>query len=190
MKIRISLTLLALATMAAPASAQIRSGSTDRVRDVILGGDRRAETRTRNGTMGDIIFGGSRDRTGDTRESSRVPRGHLPPRGMCRIWVDGVPPGQQPPVTSCADAERNRIRYGANARVIYGDDQAFPGKGKKGKVKKQDRSRTDVFGRRIENDDEDSDDEDSDDDRFERRRDGDWRVAAETRKNQGKKRKG
>ena len=68
--------------------------------------------------------------------SRRIPRGHLPPRGMCRVWVDGVPPGQQPPVTSCAQAERERFSYGANARVIYGDVESFPGRGK-GKFKQR-----------------------------------------------------
>lgn len=49
--------------------------------------------------------------------ASRVPPGHLPPPGMCRIWIDGVPPGRQPRPTTCAAAERNRPY---NARVIYG----------------------------------------------------------------------
>jgi hypothetical protein len=38
---------------------------------------------------------------------------------MCRIWLDGVPPGQQPAPTDCATAVRNRP---ANGRVIFGDD--------------------------------------------------------------------
>ncbi|MDF1502848.1 hypothetical protein [Roseisolibacter sp. H3M3-2] len=50
--------------------------------------------------------------------ASRVPPGHLPPPGLCRIWIDGVPPGRQPRPTSCGYAERYRP---ANARVIYGD---------------------------------------------------------------------
>ena len=49
--------------------------------------------------------------------ASRVPPGHLPPPGLCRIWIDGVPPGRQPRPTTCAAAERNRPY---NARVIYG----------------------------------------------------------------------
>ena len=61
---------------------------------------------------------------------TKVPKGHLPPRGMCRVWVDGVPPGQQPAVTDCATAERQRYRYGSGARVLYGNDASFPGKGK------------------------------------------------------------
>jgi hypothetical protein len=61
-----------------------------------------------------------------TRTNTKVPPGHLPPRGLCRVWIDGVPPGQQPPVTDCATAERNRV---ANSRVIYGDLQTFRGRG-------------------------------------------------------------
>lgn len=55
----------------------------------------------------------SRDRGPD-----EVPRGHRPPPGMCRIWLDGVPPGQQPEPTDCATAVRERP---AGARVIFGD---------------------------------------------------------------------
>ena len=52
-----------------------------------------------------------------SRGYSRVPPGHLPPPGLCRIWIDGVPPGRQPRPTDCATAQRHRP---ANARVIYG----------------------------------------------------------------------
>jgi hypothetical protein len=62
-----------------------------------------------------------------SRTHDRIPPGQLPPRGMCRVWIDGVPPGQQPGVTDCVTAERNRV---ANSRVIYGDVQSFPGKGR------------------------------------------------------------
>ena len=50
---------------------------------------------------------------------SRVPEGHKPPPGMCRIWIDGVPPGQQSAPTDCATAVRNRP---SNGRVVWGDD--------------------------------------------------------------------
>ena len=56
---------------------------------------------------------------------TQVPPGHLPPKGMCRVWLDNVPPGQQPAVTNCATAEANRV---ANSVVIYGDRESFPGK--------------------------------------------------------------
>jgi hypothetical protein len=48
-----------------------------------------------------------------------IPPGYRPPPGMCRIWLDGVPAGQQPAATDCATAVRNRP---ANGRVIFGDD--------------------------------------------------------------------
>jgi len=37
--------------------------------------------------------------------ASVSPRGY-PPRGMCRIWLDGLAANQQPPVTDCATARR------------------------------------------------------------------------------------
>ena len=55
-----------------------------------------------------------------------VPPGQRPPAGMCRIWIDGVPPGRQPPVMDCATA---RARAPHNARIIYGDNTPFPGRG-------------------------------------------------------------
>ena len=48
-----------------------------------------------------------------------IPATHRPPPGMCRIWLDSVPPGQQPASTDCATAVRNRP---ANGRVLFGDD--------------------------------------------------------------------
>lgn len=50
--------------------------------------------------------------------TDKVPRGHLPPPGTCRIWIDGVPPGRQPKPTDCATARR---RAPENSRVIYGE---------------------------------------------------------------------
>jgi hypothetical protein len=58
--------------------------------------------------------------TGSYR-SYAVPRGHLPPPGLCRIWIDGVPPGRQPAPTDCATARRHRP---ANARILYGGGPA------------------------------------------------------------------
>ncbi len=31
----------------------------------------------------------------------RIPNGHLPPPGACRVWFPGEPPGQQPPPGPC-----------------------------------------------------------------------------------------
>jgi len=35
----------------------------------------------------------------------RIPEGHLPPPGECRVWYPGRPPGQQPPPVKCASAQ-------------------------------------------------------------------------------------
>ncbi|MDE3052819.1 MAG: hypothetical protein KGJ70_02955 [Gemmatimonadota bacterium] len=53
--------------------------------------------------------------------SQVVPPNLRPPAGMCRVWVNGVPPERQPAPTDCASALRNRP---ANGRVIFGDDFA------------------------------------------------------------------
>ena len=46
-----------------------------------------------------------------------IPPGQMPPAGLCRVWIDGVPPGRQPRPTDCATA---RAHAPANSRVIYG----------------------------------------------------------------------
>jgi len=53
------------------------------------------------------------------RRYGAIPRGHLPPPGMCRVWIDGLPPGHQPPPVACSQAERMAARRG-DARVIGG----------------------------------------------------------------------
>jgi len=91
-------------------------------------------------------------RTASRNSSKRIPRGQLPPEGMCRVWIDGVPPGHQPAVTDCATAEAQAATT-PNSRVIYGSDSAFPGRGKdKAKKHKKDHDRR-------ADDDEDEDDD-------------------------------
>jgi hypothetical protein len=41
----------------------------------------------------------------------RVPPGHLPPPGQCRVWLPDRPPGQQPPPGPC-DALRHQVPPG------------------------------------------------------------------------------
>lgn len=90
------------------------------------------------------------------RGPDRVPPGHLPPDGMCRIWLDGVPPGRQPRPTDCATARREAPR---NARVVYSD----------GTIRSREDRRWDV--RR----DRDDDDDRRRDDRRDRDDDGDFK---------------
>ena len=54
-----------------------------------------------------------------------VPKEYRPPVGMCRIWLDKVPPKQQPAPTDCPTAVRNRPN---NGRVLFGDDYVEKGK--------------------------------------------------------------
>jgi hypothetical protein len=51
--------------------------------------------------------------------SKAIPADARPPKGMCRIWIDGVPAAQQAAPTDCQTAIRNRPE---NGRVIFGDD--------------------------------------------------------------------
>jgi hypothetical protein len=106
MMMMLSLTAVAGAALPTVASAQW---------DILRRGTERVDTRS-----GDVY--GVYDRDGRTStSSSRVPPGHMPPAGSCRVWIDGVPPGRQPRPTDCRTAEREAYRYGSNARVVYGD---------------------------------------------------------------------
>ncbi|MGI8400496.1 MAG: hypothetical protein ACR2NS_02675 [Gemmatimonadaceae bacterium] len=89
-----------------------------------------------------------RTNTAPQRGSGQVvPRAFYPPAGMCRIWINEVPAGQQPAPTDCASAVRNRP---ANGKVLFGDD---PPKGKQTKKEKSKSSPTDelvdLINRRI-----------------------------------------
>jgi len=72
-----------------------------------------------------------------SRRDQIVPPAFFPPTGMCRIWLNDVPAGQQPAPTDCASAVRNRP---TNGKVLFGDEQP---KGKKGKSDKGKSSSTD-----------------------------------------------
>ena len=56
-----------------------------------------------------------------------VPLVMLPPAGMCRIWMDGVPAAQQPAPTDCTTALRQRP---ANGTILYGPASRETGGGR------------------------------------------------------------
>lgn len=57
-------------------------------------------------------FGGKHE-----RDARRIPRGHRPPRGLCRIWFPGRSPRHQPPPGDCRELHH---RLPAGARLIRG----------------------------------------------------------------------
>lgn len=50
-----------------------------------------------------VVNPGPEPRAGgpSTAATLGVPPGHLPPPGLCRIWIPGRPPGHQPRARSC-----------------------------------------------------------------------------------------
>ena len=48
----------------------------------------------------------SHGRSPSTAASLGIPPGHLPPPGMCRVWLPGEPPGHQPKSRGCSNIER------------------------------------------------------------------------------------
>jgi hypothetical protein len=121
--------LAVFATAPAAAQGKFRTGTIDP--------NRGQPTTT---TAGDILGGVlGRDQTiSRSGNTDHIPPGQLPPAGMCRIWIDGVPPGRQPAPTDCQTAVATKP---ANARVIFGGDgTSFPGKGN-GKFKNKEKQR-------------------------------------------------
>ena len=45
-----------------------------------------------------------------------IPRGHLPPPGLCRVWIPGEGPGHQPPARGCASIE---VTAPAGSWIVY-----------------------------------------------------------------------
>jgi hypothetical protein len=71
---------------------------------------------------------GTASAQGRGRSSGTIPPGFRPPAGMCRVWIQGLPPGQQPGVTDCLSARAN---VPANGRIVYGsryDNPSYRGR--------------------------------------------------------------
>lgn len=81
---------------------------------------------------------------GIPRQQPGIPPAYLPPAGMCRIWIEGVPAGHQPAPTDCVTAVRNRP---VNGYVVFGDQSPRRGndKPKKGKSGKERRDISSFF---------------------------------------------
>jgi hypothetical protein len=63
----------------------------------------------------------------DSAKKAAIPADARPPKGMCRVWIKGVPAAQQPAATDCPTAVKN---LPANARILFGDDYADSAKSK------------------------------------------------------------
>ena len=50
------------------------------------------------------------------RKLNGVPPGHYPPKGMCRVWYEGRPPGKQPAPVKCSSL---RGKVPGDAFVLY-----------------------------------------------------------------------
>jgi hypothetical protein len=73
----------------------------------------------------------------DTPAKFHIPPGHLPKEGQCRIWIPGVPPGQQAPAGDCGEMAS---RVPAGAWLIHG----VPKKAKEFEVSVHDDTRAEV----------------------------------------------
>jgi hypothetical protein len=68
----------------------------------------------------DVVYDSKHDNRVVAR-TIKVPKGHYPPPGQCRLWFEGRPPGRQPRVTKC---ESLRGNVPAGAFILY-NDQAW-----------------------------------------------------------------
>ena len=69
------------------------------------------EDRAERGEWRDRHDGRDKDRS-HGHAQVKIPPGHLPPPGECRIWFPDRPPGHQPPPGDCRELSR-RVPHGA-----------------------------------------------------------------------------
>lgn len=60
------------------------------------------------GEYGSVEVHKTKDRPNRERGRSfkKIPPGHMPPPGSCRIWLPNTPPGKQPPPGDCYELSR------------------------------------------------------------------------------------
>lgn len=92
---------------------------------------------------GTLAVAGPAGAQGRGQGKDSVPAAYRPPAGMCRIWLDNVPPAQQPAPTDCASAVRNRP---SNGRVIFGDEPKDKASRFKRPLRDQDKERAPAKG--------------------------------------------
>lgn len=97
-------------TIEAGGSGRTSSGATVSVRTTIRGNLRVVMVPSQRPSSGVWV-----ERPG--RASFRIPPGHYPAPGMCRVWFPDRPPGQQSPPGECSVLER---QVPTGAYLVYG----------------------------------------------------------------------
>jgi hypothetical protein len=64
-----------------------------------------------------LPLSGQETSTKETKAANGVPKSAQPPAGLCQVWLENVPVGQQPAPTDCATAIKNRPN---NAHIVFG----------------------------------------------------------------------
>jgi hypothetical protein len=90
------------------------------VRVLCLAGSLASITALLLGTPLGTPLGAQEKSSRETKAANNVPQSAQPPAGLCRVWLENVPAGQQPAPTDCATAIKNRPQ---NARIVFGNLQ-------------------------------------------------------------------
>jgi len=64
-------------------------------------GDRQLELEKQQNSAQDIQYA----KRHNNKRMPKIPPGHMPPAGKCRLWYSGSPPGHQPPPCDCEEYE-------------------------------------------------------------------------------------